>query len=101
LYVAATAIAAGIFVYQAYDTAASLSDRELGMRAEDLARAMVTDSAGRPRLELPSKLAAAYAAAPEGDLFAIRDTSKRDWHLENPEKQTLYVESKHQAARLP
>jgi signal transduction histidine kinase len=77
LYVAATAIAAGIFVYQAYDTAGSLNDRELGMRAEDLARAMVTDSAGQPRLDLPSKLAAAYAAAPEDDLFAIRDANGR------------------------
>jgi signal transduction histidine kinase len=77
LYVAATAIAAGIFVYQAYDTAGSLNDRELGMRAEDLARAVVTDGAGQPRLDLPSKLAAAYAAAPEDDLFAIRDANGR------------------------
>jgi two-component system, OmpR family, sensor histidine kinase TctE len=77
LYVAAAAAAAGIFVYQAYDTAGSLNDRELGMRAEDLAHAVVTDSAGQPHLDLPSKLAAAYAAAPEDDLFAIRDTNGR------------------------
>src|SRR6266576_80878 len=75
LYVAAAAIAIGIFVYQAYETAGSLNDRELDLRAEDLARAMVTDSAGQPRLDLPSKLAAAYAAAPEDDLFAIRDAN--------------------------
>src|SRR5262245_21630343 len=77
LYVAAAAIAVGVLVYQAYDTAGSLNDRELGLRAEDLARAMVADSAGQPRLELPAKLAAAYAAAPEDDLFAIRDTNGR------------------------
>jgi two-component system, OmpR family, sensor histidine kinase TctE len=77
LYVAAAAIALGVLVYQAYDTAGSLNDRELGLRAEDLARAMVLDSAGKPRLDLPSKLASAYAAAPEDDLFAIRDTNGR------------------------
>jgi len=77
LYVAAAAIAVGVLVYQAYDTAGSLNDRELGLRAEDLARAMVADGAGQPHLDLPSKLAAAYAAAPEDDLFAIRDTNGR------------------------
>src|SRR6266550_2833883 len=77
LYVVAAAIAVGILVYQAYETAGSLNDRELDLRAEDLAHAMVTDSAGQPRLDLPSKLAAAYAAAPEDDLFAIRDTNGR------------------------
>jgi signal transduction histidine kinase len=77
LYVAVAAIAVGILVYQAYETAGSLNDRELDLRAEDLAHAMVTDSAGQPRLDLPSKLAAAYAAAPEDDLFAIRDANGR------------------------
>jgi signal transduction histidine kinase len=77
LYVVATGVAVGAFIYQAYDTAGSLNDRELGLRAEDLARAIVADGSGRPRLELPSKLAAAYAAAPEDDMFAIRDASGR------------------------
>jgi two-component system, OmpR family, sensor histidine kinase TctE len=77
LYVAAAAIAVGVLVYQVYDTAGSLNDRELGLRAEDLARAMVADGAGQPRLDLPARLAAAYAAAPEDDLFAIRDTNGR------------------------
>src|SRR5262249_4385971 len=77
LYVAAAAIAVGVLVYQAYDTAGSLNDRELGLRAEDIARAMGPDGAGQPRLEPPSKLATAYAAAPEDALFAIRDTNGR------------------------
>src|SRR6266550_1126159 len=61
LYVVAAAIAVGLLVYQAHETAGSLNDRELDLRAEDLARAMVTDSAGQPRLDLPSKIAAAPA----------------------------------------
>ena len=73
LYVAAAAVAVGVLVYQAYDTAGSLNDRELGLRAEDLGRAMVADSAGEPRLELPSKLAAAYAAA------SFEGRSRRGW----------------------
>src|SRR5262249_28194189 len=77
LYLAAAAIAVGIPVYRAYETAGSLNDRELDLRAEDLARAIVTDSSGQARLDLPSKLAAAYAAAPEDDLFAIRDANGR------------------------
>jgi len=77
LYVVAAAIAVGVLVYQVYDTAGSLNDRELGLRAEDLARAMVADDAGQPRLDLPAKLAAAYAAAPEDDLFAVRNTNGR------------------------
>src|SRR5262245_47088995 len=77
LYVAAAAIAVGTLGYQAYQTSGSLNDRELDLRAEDLARAMVTDSAGQPRLDLHSKLAASYAAAPEDDLFAIRDANGR------------------------
>src|SRR5262249_49783669 len=77
LYVAAAAIAVGVLVYQAYETAGSLNDRELDLRAEDLARAIVTDSGGQARLDLPSQLAAAYAAAPEDDLFAIRGAHGR------------------------
>jgi len=76
LYVVATAIAAGVLIYQAYDTATSLNDRDLSLRAEDLARAVNRDSSGVPQINLPAKLAAAYAASTD-DIFAIRDASGR------------------------
>src|SRR5262249_50488203 len=76
LYVAATAIAVAALIYQAYDTATSLNDRELSLRAEDLARAVSRDGAGVPQLNLSPKLAAAYAASTD-DIFAVRDASGR------------------------
>ena len=76
LYVIATAIAAGVLIYQAYDTATSLNDRELSLRAEDLAAAVYRDASGAPRIMLSPKLAAAYAASTD-DIFAVRDASGR------------------------
>src|SRR5258707_11115586 len=72
LYVAATAIAVGILIYQAYETADSLNDRELSLRAADLARYVAVDSNGAARLELPPALAAGYQAAGNTDIFAVR-----------------------------
>jgi signal transduction histidine kinase len=72
LYVAATALAVGILIYQAYETAGSLNDRELSLRAADLARYVAVDSGGAARLELPLALAAGYQAAGNADIFAVR-----------------------------
>jgi len=74
LYVAATAIAVGVLIYQAYDTASSLNDRELVLRAEDLARSVIRDDAGALQLKLSTKHAAVYAASMD-DIFAVRDAS--------------------------
>ncbi len=74
LYVAATAIAVGVLIYQAYDTASSLNDRELVLRAEDLARSVTRDDAGALQLQLSAKHAAVYAASTD-DIFAVRDAS--------------------------
>jgi two-component system, OmpR family, sensor histidine kinase TctE len=71
VYVVATALAVGILVWQAYDTTGSLEDRELALRAQDLARFVSTDAAGATRLDLPPNLAAAYRAS-SSDAFAIR-----------------------------
>ena len=78
VYLLAIAMAHSFFIYQAYDAAGSLSDRQLGLRAADLARYVSVDKSGAPRLDLPPELAAAYAAASDADLFAIRAS---DGHL--------------------
>lgn len=72
MYVAATAIAVAALIYQAYETADTLNDRELSLRAADLARYVAVDPSGVARLELPPKLAARYQAAGSTDIFSIR-----------------------------
>jgi signal transduction histidine kinase len=72
VYVVATAIAVGILVYQAYETADTLNDRELSLRAADLAHHVAAESGGTARLQLPPELAARYRAAGTSDIFAIR-----------------------------
>jgi signal transduction histidine kinase len=76
VYVVAIATAAGILVYQAYDTASSLSERELSRQAEDLAHSVSRSSAGQAQLTLPARLASAYAASAD-DIFAVRDATGR------------------------
>jgi hypothetical protein len=71
-YFIATVIAATALIYEAYDTASSLNDRELSGRAEDLARAVSRDGGGQTRFALPARLASAYADSMD-DIFAVRD----------------------------
>jgi signal transduction histidine kinase len=70
LYAVATAVAAAILVYQAYDTAETLGERDLNLRAADLAHHSVPGPSG-PRLDLPPRLAAAYGSG-SSDIFAVR-----------------------------
>jgi signal transduction histidine kinase len=76
LYLVATAVAVGALLYQAYDTAGTLNDRDLNLRATDLARYVVVDSKQGARLDLPSNLAAAYALG-ASDIFAVRGQDGR------------------------
>src|SRR5262249_57659341 len=71
LYLLAMAFAVGALLYQAYDTAGTLNDRDLNLRATDLARYVVLGPDQEPRLELPPKLAAAYETG-SSDPFAPR-----------------------------
>jgi hypothetical protein len=78
LFVAATAVAVAVLAYRAYETAGSLHDRELGLRADDLAASVRLDATGKPRLELAPSLVRAYSADAGTDLYAIRAV---DGHL--------------------
>ena len=69
LFLVASSLAVGGLIYSASLTAGSLADRELGLRAEDLARHVSLDNAGTPRLELPSELKQAYDAAGQQSVF--------------------------------
>jgi len=77
LYIIATAIAVAVLVYRAYDTASTLNERELSARASDLARYVSLDPNGKAVLNLPTGLAAAYNAADDGNIFAVRGPDGR------------------------
>jgi len=72
LYTCATALVILVLMSRAYDTARSLGDRDLSVRAVDLAKAVSAEPNGAPRLDLPPRLAASYEAASDSDIFAIR-----------------------------
>jgi two-component system, OmpR family, sensor histidine kinase TctE len=85
LFLVASCLAVGGLIYSASLTAGSLADRELGLRAEDLARHVSLDKAGTPRLELPPDLRDAYDAAAQQSVFAIRDKEGRLVEASTPE----------------
>jgi len=78
LFFIASCLAMGGLIYSASLTAGSLADRELGLRAEDLARYVSLDENRKPLLKLPPSLKQAYSVAAQESLFAIRD---QDGHL--------------------
>jgi hypothetical protein len=77
LYIVATVAVIAVLMTRAYDTARSLSDQELLLRARDIAGHLSVGADGVPRLDLPPNLTAVYEAAPGDDIFAVRDASGR------------------------
>src|SRR4051812_16951770 len=73
LFLAASCLAMGGLIYSASLTAGSLADRELGLRAEDLARYVALDESNKPRLDLPPGVQQAYSAPTQQSVFAMRD----------------------------
>jgi hypothetical protein len=84
LFIVASGLAVCGLIYSASLTAGSLADRELGLRAEDLARYIALDENRKPRLELPPPLQQAYSAAAQQSLFAIRDADGTSSRLQHP-----------------
>jgi len=77
LYVVTTGLVVGILVYRAYETAGSLHDRELSLRAADLAKQVSVDTTGAAHLELSPQLRADYESDRGTDIFAIRGSGNR------------------------
>lgn len=77
LFIAGTALIIGVLIYRAYDTADTLNNRELSLRASDLAQHVSLDANSVPHLTLPPNLATAYEAASGADIYAIRGADGR------------------------
>jgi signal transduction histidine kinase len=78
VYVAATAIAVVVLLYQAYSTADALSKEDLNRRAKHLAALATAGDSGKPVIALPDWLEALYRTgaflysvnSPGGEIFA-------------------------------
>ena len=85
LFLVASCLAVGGLIYSASLTAGSVADRELELRAEDLAGNVLLDENQKPRLNLPVTLQQAYSAAAQQSVFAIRDRDGRLIEASTPE----------------
>ena len=85
LFLVASCLAMGGLIYSASLTAGSVANRELELRAEDLARYVSLDGSHKPRLSLPPTLQQAYSAAAQQSVFAIRDQFRRLIAASTPE----------------
>ena len=89
LFFVASCLAVGGLIYSASRTAGTLTDRELGLRAEDLVRYVSLDATGKPRLDLPADLKQGYDTAAQRSVFAIRDKDGALVETSNPELGAL------------
>ncbi len=77
LFVIGSAAIVGVLIWRAYNTVDTLGDRELSLRAEDLAKHVTAEAQGHSRLALPANLQKAYSATPPVDIFAVRHSDGR------------------------
>ena len=85
LFLVASCLAVGGLIYSASLTAGSVADRELELRAEDLARYVSLDENHKPWLSLLPTLQQAYSAAAQQSVFAIRDKGGQLIEASTPE----------------
>jgi len=93
LFLVASCLAIAGLIYSASLTAGSLADRELALRAEDLAGHVSRDEAGKPRLELPPGLRQAYVTSAQQSVFAILDRDGRLVEASTPELAAMIARS--------
>src|SRR5262245_49515398 len=77
LYIVAAVVVIVVLMSRAYDTARSLGDQELLLRANDLARYVTAGDDGLTHLEMPANLSAMYQPPFSRDIFAIREANGR------------------------
>jgi signal transduction histidine kinase len=93
LFSVASCLAIAGLIYSAALTAGSLADRELVLRAEDLARHVSPDAAGKPQLQLPPGLRQAYDTSAQQSVFAILDGDGRLVEASSAELATMMSRS--------
>ena len=71
VFLVATAVAVGGLTWRAVTTIDSLNDRALQAQAQDIVRHLSADADGRPRLDLPAELRAAYRRADGAFLYVV------------------------------
>lgn len=89
LFLTASCLAMGGLIYSASLTAGSVADRELVLRAEDLARYVSLDEGNKLGLNLPPGVQQAYSAAAQQSGFAIRDRDGRLIAASSPEIRAI------------
>ncbi len=84
----ATALVVGVILYQGYQAADELGNKQLFARANELAKLVASDLAGKPGMVLPPKLEQSYRAPAALNLFLVQDGTGRVIATSSPEFAT-------------
>ncbi len=87
--IAAIVVAALVVVWRSVDTARSLDDAALEAEARALARHLTTSLDGRPALDLPASMRAAFRQSDDDSLFVVTDAANHPLLSSDPESAAL------------